>query len=307
MLKYLVTGGCGFIGSHLVDFLIAKGCKVRILDDLSTGSRSNVPKEVDLLEGSLLDQKLLKQALEGVDGVFHLAAKVSVIESIRHWYSCHLVNSAGFVALLEQLKGIPLVYASSSAVYGESDRLPSKESDSLNPLSPYAMSKWENERQAALAWQLNQTPSIGFRLFNIYGPRQQPNSPYSGVISLFSHKSLNNEPLTIFGDGKQSRDFVYVKDVARILATAMDAGIKEARIFNLCRGQDVTIDSLAEQIGKLCSQSLSIQHLPARQGEIRFSRGDPTKLTAELGLEATVTLEEGLAELMHEISVEGIV
>ena len=228
MAFWLVTGGCGFIGSHLVDALLARGDKVRVLDDLSTGRRSNLPDGVEVVVGDVADAKTVAQAMAGVDGCFHLAAVASVQRGNEDWLGTHRVNLTGTIAVFDAArtcnrKGpVPVVYASSAAVYGDNPNMPLDESAATAPLSAYGADKLGCELHGRVAWQVHKVPSTGFRFFNVYGPRQDPKSPYSGVIAIFADKVAENRQITVNGDGGQVRDFVYVADVVRHLVAAMD-------------------------------------------------------------------------------------
>jgi len=304
---YLVTGGCGFIGSHLVDLLIAKGYRVRVLDDLSNSTKKYLHSDAEFIYGSLNDEHALTQALEGVGHIFHLAAMVSVPESMARWHQSHLVNCGGTIHLLERAKGIPIVFASSAAVYGNLPTLTHSENALTNPLSPYAIDKLTCEWHAKIAWQLYGTPSIACRFFNVYGPRQNPSSPYSGVISKFADCLVKRTPLNIFGDGNQSRDFIYVKDVVRMLDEAMGSLTKGAHVYNFCTGIAYTINELASQMMRISDIELTTNFMPARQGDCFSSLGDPTKAIRERGLKAKIPLEIGIKLLMQEILPEVIV
>ncbi len=299
--RYLVTGGCGFIGSHLVDHLITQGHEVCILDDLSTGKKSNIPNEADLLIGSINDPNRVEQALQDVDGVFHVAAIPSVQKSLDHWHTLHQVNSGGTVCLFDALsklkRKIPLIYASSSCVYGDASTSPSKEDLPLSPLSPYGVDKLSGEWHAQVLWNVFQIPTISFRFFNVYGPRQDPSSPYSGVISLFSECIWEHAPLTIYGDGEQVRDFIYVGDVARVMSAAMSAPMSGSSVYNLCTGKGTTINQLADLMGKTAGVEVQKYYTPPREGVFRVSIGDPSLMKRILNLESAYTLEEGLREL----------
>lgn len=291
---YLVTGGCGFIGSHLVDLLIERGYAVRVLDDLSNGSRAHLSPHAEFLLGSVCDESSWREALQGVKGVFHLAALASVHESIAQWHKGHLINCGGTVSLFEMAREIPIIFASSAAVYGHSTHLPLHEKELPNPLSPYAVDKFACEMHAQLAWLLHRTPSVAYRFFNVYGPRQNPTSPYSGVISKFTNHIHRKEPLTIYGNGEQQRDFIYVKDVVNILLKTMERPFEGAHVYNLCTGKTCSINALADLIGSLTGHPVKKEYLPERPGEIRISQGDPSKVYNERGLQAETSLEEGL-------------
>lgn len=303
MSKYLVTGGCGFIGSHLVKFLVKKGHAVSILDDLSNGKQENAPQEADLFIGSVTDSILLEEALEGVDGCFHLAAIPSVQRSIQKWMPTHQINLGGTISLFETVaclgKKIPIVYASSAAVYGDHSLPLLTEETHLNPLSPYGVDKMASEHHARLGWQLYGIPSIGFRFFNVYGPDQDPLSSYSGVITLFIKRMMEGKPLTFFGDGQQQRDFVFVSDVARILEKAMQQLEEGATIFNLCSGFSSSIHYLADLLEEIVGCKIERQYLPPKKGDILTSLGDPSKLKRLLNLQTEISLKEGLTQLLQ--------
>jgi UDP-glucose 4-epimerase len=306
--KYLVTGGCGFIGSHLADYLVKQGCEVSILDDLSTGKKENAPKAAELVIGSITDPEAVRRALVGVHGVFHLAAVASVQKSFDHWQAVHEINCGGTVQLFEALaklpKKIPIIYASSSGVYGSSPLIPASEETPVSPLSPYGIDKLSGEWHAKVLWNVYRVPSISLRLFNVYGPRQDPSSPYSGVISIFSKRVSKNLPLTIYGDGEQVRDFIYVKDVARAMAKAMRAPMEGAKIYNLCTGNGTSINFLADMIGKISSMPIIKEYAPEREGEVRISIGDPSRARTALEFNPRYSLEDGLNELTHELYSE---
>ena len=297
MSKYLITGGCGFIGSHLAESLIAFGHGVRILDDLSTGKKENAPPEAELVIGSITDPTLLKTSVEGIDGVFHLAAIASVQKSLDQWAAVHHVNSGGTVRLFEALsqlkQKIPLIYASSSCIYGEAHETPIPEKALPHPLSPYGIEKLEGEWEAQILWNIFQIPTTAFRFFNVFGPRQDPSSPYSGVISVFFDRLRNGKKLTICGDGKQVRDFIYVKDVVRMMLETMVKPMRGASVFNLCTGVGTSINQLAT----LMAPEVKKEYAPAREGEVRVSIGDPSKIQQALQLKPSYTLEEGLKEM----------
>src|ERR1700677_1344253 len=223
---YLVTGGAGFIGSHLVDALIAKNHRVTVLDDLSTGKRENVNPQATLIVGDTTDFDTVERAFEGIDGCFHLAAVASVEKSIVEWVRTHSVNITSTVNIFQaasKAKGrIPVVYTSSAAVYGDCDKIPTSEDTDKRPLTAYGVDKYACDLHANVAWNVHNVPNIGMRPFNVYGPRQDPGSPYSGVISIFFDRMRQGQPITIFGDGGQMRDFVYVGDAVKAFAAAME-------------------------------------------------------------------------------------
>lgn len=301
MSKYLITGGCGFIGSHLAHHLDNLGHQICILDNLSTGKKENAPKRAQLLIGDISDKTLLKEALSGVDGVFHLAAVASMHLSLAKWSDTHHTNMFGTIALLEQLlsfeKKIPLIFTSTAAVYGNPEQLPLKETALKYPLSPYGLDKLNCEHHLALASHLYGLPTCCFRLFNVYGPRQRADSPYSGVISIFAQKFRAQEKLTIFGTGKQMRDFIFVGDVVRFLTAAVENPFSGAHLFNLCRGKGTTLEELATHFETLYQVKAEREYKSARTGDIEISIGDPTKAEAFFGFKAHTQLEEGLKHI----------
>ena len=237
MARYLVTGGCGFIGSHLVDALVAAGHDVRILDDLSTGKRENVPDMNDVVIGDVSNPDVIAKAMSGMDGCFHLAAIASVQRSNEEWALTHRVNLTGAVNVFDAARNanpagpVPVVYASSAAVYGDNPAVPLVEDAEKRPLTAYGADKLGCEQHARVAGNVHDVPTTGFRFFNIYGPRQDPGSPYSGVISIFADRLASGKSATIFGDGGQLRDFVYVGDCVRFIIAGMDRATTGADVF----------------------------------------------------------------------------
>ncbi len=303
MALYLVTGGCGFIGSHLADALVAAGHGVRVLDDLSTGSADNLPPGATLLHGSVADPALVRQAMAGVDGCFHLAAIASVQRSEEDLLGTHRTNLGGTLTLLDAIaasgRRIPFVYASSAAVYGDCPAVPIGEDAPKRPQSAYGADKLAGELHAAVATHTRCIPTTGLRFFNVYGPRQRPDSPYSGVVSIFADRIARGLPLTVFGDGGQTRDLVAVADVVAALLQAMARRLPGAPVFNVCTGQAISVLDLASAIGAIHGVTPQIAHGPPRAGEIRHSVGDPSRGRAALGLSAAVPLATGLRGLLY--------
>jgi UDP-glucose 4-epimerase len=304
MQTYLITGGCGFIGSHLCHSLAAGGAKLRVLDDLSAGERTKVPTGTELVEGDLRDPDAVRAAMAGVDACYHLAAVASVARCNEDWHHSHLANAAGTVAVFEAAAraGIAVVYASSAAVYGDNPDLPLREDAPLRPLSPYGADKAANELQARAGARVHGLASIGLRFFNVYGPGQRAGDPYSGVISAFRDRLARREPLVLHGDGGQSRDFVHVSDVVRALLAAMAAlqsgRLDGARVYNVCSGRAVTVAALAEAMMAAAGVRVPVAHAPARAGDVRHSLGSPALAAGELGFTATVPIETGLQTLL---------
>jgi UDP-glucose 4-epimerase len=300
MAHWLVTGGCGFIGSHLVEALTARGDRVRILDDLSTGRRENVPPGTDLAVGCITDASFVARCMRDVDGCFHLAAIASVERGRTEWLTTHRINLTGTIAVFEAARAarperpLPVVYASSAAVYGDNANTPLQESEIPKPLSAYGADKLGCELHGRVAWHIHAVPNVGLRFFNVYGPRQDPSSPYSGVISIFVDRLRDRRGIDIHGDGQQLRDFIFVKDVARFLLAGMDKADGESRVFNVCTGHGTAIVDLARAIGGVVGHEPAIAHKPPRAGDIRASLGNPDAAKRLLGVTATTRLEDGL-------------
>jgi UDP-glucose 4-epimerase len=300
MANYLVTGGCGFIGSHLADSLLAAGHGVRILDDLSSGHLENVNPACDIRIGDVTDLNTVRACMEGVDGCFHLAAVASVQRSNEDWARTHQINLSGSVHVFEAARArkTPVVYASSAAVYGDNAEMPLRESSGVRPLTAYGADKLGSELHARVAALMHKVPNAGLRFFNVFGPRQDPSSPYSGVISIFVDRLLKQQPLIIFGDGEQTRDFIYVSDVVRFLLAAMTRVDTSHQVFNVCTGASVTINQMARMLTQLVEHPPKIQHQKARQGDIRISIGNPTKANHHLGVVAENSVMQGLRQLV---------
>jgi UDP-glucose 4-epimerase len=306
MSTYLVTGGCGFIGSHLVDSLLADGHEVRVLDDLSTGKRDNLDARAKLTLGTITDRALVAKLMDGADGCFHLAAVASVERCNREWVDTHTVNLTGTIAIFDAARakgrGVPVVYASSAAIYGDNPAVPLSESAVAMPLSAYGADKYGCELHARVAAIVHGVPSVGMRFFNVYGPRQDPKSPYSGVISIFCDKIFAGQPVTVFGDGGQVRDFVYVGDVVRALRAAMAARKQTQSVFNVCTGTRITVRELAETIYRLRQATPNLVFAPPRSGDIRVSCGDPAHAQAELSFKSMTSLTDGLAVTLEHLA-----
>lgn len=296
MAGYVVTGGCGFIGSHLVDALVAEGHRVHILDDLSTGDGSRVPDGARLTVGDVADADLVREVMEGADGCFHLAAIASVQRGNEDWLGTHSANLTGTIAVFDaaRRRRCPVVYASSAAVYGDNAAVPLAEDAATTPLTAYGADKLGCELHARVATLQHGVPAVGLRFFNVYGPRQDPKSPYSGVIAIFADRIAAGEQVTVFGDGRQTRDFVYVGDVVKHLLAAMAMPELAPAVFNVCTGRQTTIVELAEAIAEVNGTRADVTHGPARAGDIRISCGSPARATAALGVSATTSLLDGL-------------
>ncbi|MEZ4363165.1 MAG: NAD-dependent epimerase/dehydratase family protein [Kofleriaceae bacterium] len=316
----VVTGGAGFIGSHTVDGLIAAGRRVVVLDNFSTGRRANLARWADAryrfdgaepaLEVAVVDVAHgLFAALAPITAkhgpvgeIIHLAAQVSVVHSVANPLVDMQVNYGGTLHVLEYARATgvrKVVLASSAAIYGDVAALPVAETADARPLSPYGIDKYASELALAYYQATFGLATASLRFFNVYGPRQDPSSPYSGVISIFADRARAGRPLVIFGDGAQTRDFVYVGDVARaILAAATSAGGQPA--INVGTGRAISINELAQTVVELCGGRSDIQHAAARPGEIQHSVAAVQRLEAELGLRAETQLSQGLAATLSE-------
>jgi UDP-glucose 4-epimerase len=305
MARFLVTGGAGFIGSHLVHALSDEGHAVRVLDDLSSGHRKNLPQQVELIEADVTDPVAVDGALDGVDGCFHLAAIASVARSHREWLPTHQVNLTGTINVFDQARPsrrrreVPVVYASTAAIYGNCGNFPVDEESPAAPLSAYGADKHACELHARVAGAIHGLPTVGLRFFNLYGPRQDPLSPYSGVVSIFADRLLRGGPVEIYGDGEQVRDFTYISDAVCALRRAMRAATTSAFVFNVCTGKATSVRGLAQTVAELCGTELIMHRRPARCGEVRISIGDPQRATERLGFTAQTTLSEGLAMTLN--------
>ena len=311
MAHYLVTGGAGFIGSHLCDALIRQGHQVRILDNFSTGRWENVHPKATVLCGDVANPIIVRHALRGVDGVFHLAAVASVQKSNEAWYATHRTNISATVGIfegvaqeaarLEMEAPVPVVYASSAAVYGAADGRALTEQDETKPLTAYGVDKLACEQHARIGGSIHGIPSAGFRFFNVYGSRQDPKSPYSGVISIFADRAVKGEDVAVFGDGRQVRDFIHVSDIVRFLIAGMKHAAIEAPVFNACTGRETDLNRLLDTLGGIVGTPPKRRHREPRPGDIAYSLGDPAKAAALLGVEARKPLSEGLADLVASL------
>jgi len=300
-ISALVTGGAGFIGSHLVDALLETGAEVRVLDDMSTGRVENLAQcrnRIELIEGDIRDPRTCRAACAGVDVVFHQAALGSVPRSLVEPDTTIAINTLGTANVFTAARdnGVTrVVYASSSSVYGDSERLPKREGEEGRPLSPYALSKTMCED---LAVQYNDNfgmEIIGLRYFNIYGSRQNPEGPYAAVIPRFFSAALGEDELLIYGDGDQSRDFTAVADAvtANLLASqAQPPG--DTAAYNVASGRRTTVNEIAQTITDLTGREARPEYEPPRPGDVRHSLADLSKASEELGYRPTITLEEGL-------------
>jgi len=303
----LVTGGAGFIGSHTVERLLERGCKVRVLDNLSSGKRQNLPLEhpgLELMIGDTTNPVDVQAAMLGMQRCLHLAAQVSVDRSIQDPAGSCKQNILAFVNVLDAAvrQGIGrLVFASSAAVYGNPHSLPIDESAALAPISPYGLEKQVDEQYARLFGQLHGLSCFGVRYFNVYGPRQDPASHYAGVISIFVARMQQGKSVTIFGDGGQSRDFIYVGDVARANEAALFSDVEG--VCNVATGSSITLLDLVRQLEAFADCS-DVHFEPARSGDIRKSAASVERLSELLGMSADTLPEQGLRLLWDSCMAE---
>jgi UDP-glucose 4-epimerase len=299
MTRALVTGGAGFIGSNLVDALVARGDEVVAFDDLSTGCAENVHPAATLVEGDVANPGAVARAVAGAEVVFHLAAHRAVLRSVEHPLETDRANTGGTLAVLEAARDAGVhrvVCTSSSSVYGGAAAMPTAESAPLNPRSPYAVSKLAGEHYARVFWELYGLPTVSIRPFNVYGPRQRPNSQYAAVIPLFIDALRRGEPPVIHGDGYQSRDFAYIDDaVAAFLAAATTpAAACAGKAYNVAGGSAHSLLDLLSILEKIIGRAVDPVHTDARPGDVRHSRADLSGAAADLGWAPRVGLEEGL-------------
>jgi UDP-glucose 4-epimerase len=325
-MKYLVTGGAGFIGSHIVDALVADGQDVVVLDNLSSGHKenlSNVWNRITFINGDVRDAETCLNAAQGCAGIFHQAALVSVPDSVNRPRDNHEINITGTLNVLEAARanGVQrVVFAGSAAIYGDAPELPKREEMLPEPKSPYALAKLTGEHYLKVYAECFGLEAVALRYFNVFGPRQDPSSMYSGVISIFSERIAKGLPVTIYGDGQQTRDFVNVADVvqANLLAMQVDCRKSEDRgqtsdtpgsmphapcaqrfvALNVATGQQCSLLMLLDALGKICGVEPKVNLALSRPGDIRHSLADISKIRKHLGYHPEVTLKDGLAHLL---------
>lgn len=309
-MKHLVTGGAGFIGSHIVSALLEQGASVRVLDNFSTGRRENLEAltrqfgrdQLEVLEGDVRDASDVGEAVRGVEVIFHSAAFVSVPQSMHTPQECFDVNVTGTSLLLDAARksGVRrVVVASSAAVYGESDALPLVEETPLQPKSPYALSKRVDEMYAELFTSAFGFEAVALRYFNVYGPRQRPDSMYAAAVPIFARRLLDGKPVTIFGDGGQTRDLINVRDVVRANLIASEHPRAAGQVFNVCTGNETRLLDLIEVLYDMFPNAPAPEFAAPRAGDIYRSVGSPQKAREMLGFEAQVSLEDGLKEVVE--------
>jgi UDP-glucose 4-epimerase len=300
MTTHLVTGGAGFIGSHIVEALVERGDQVRVLDNLSTGHAKNLSHlkgRIDFAEGDLCDAATVARCVDGVECVFHQGALASVPRSVEAPLDTNAACVTGTVTLLDAARkaGVRrLVYAASSSAYGDEPFVSKREADTLSPLSPYAAAKLAAEFYCQSFYRTYGLETVCLRYFNVFGPRQDPNSPYSAVIPLFIVKLLAGQQPVIYGDGLQTRDFIYVGDVVRGNLLAAEANRVAGRTINLACGRSVSLLDLLAALNRLLGTNVQPKHEPARAGDVRDSLADITLAREYLGYEPQISFEEGL-------------
>ncbi len=317
MTRALVTGGGGFIGSHLAEALLKKGHRVRILDDFSTGKRENLTfrnhtPSLDIVEGDIRDLVLCQKAMEGVDYVFHQAALPSVQRSVEDPLGSNAVNVGGTLNVLlaaRDAKVKRVMYASSSSIYGDTPTLPKKEDMSPTPLSPYALQKYTGEQYCRLFSQLYGLETVSLRYFNVFGPRQDPNSVYSAVIPRFIEALLHRRSPIVYGDGEQSRDFTYIDNVVQANVLAMSAQGLQGEIVNIACGQRISLNQLLGILKQFIPSERPAVYEEARPGDVRHSLADISKAKDCLRYEPIASIETGLkrtVEFFEKAPVKGI-
>ncbi len=295
----LVTGGAGFIGSNLVDALLARGDRVRVLDDLATGFADNVNPRADLVRGDVADEDAVRRAVESVEVVFHQAAHRAVFRSVEHPLTTDRANTHGTLTVLVAARDAGVrrvVYASSSSVYGGAERRPTPEDVALSPRSPYAVSKLSGEHYCRVFSELFGLETVSLRYFNVYGPRQRPESMYAAVIPLFIDALRTGEPPTVHGDGRQTRDFTDIDDVvgANLAAAEAPAEACSGRAYNIAGGQEHSLLDLLVILARILDVTPEPVHTEPRPGDVRHTCADPSAAAKDLGWEATIDFETGL-------------
>ncbi|MFN3200568.1 MAG: NAD-dependent epimerase/dehydratase family protein [Bradymonadia bacterium] len=315
-MKVMVTGGAGFIGSHIVDALVARGDTVTVLDDLSTGKRDNLAHHgdldsapgqggpVQLFVGSVTDMQAVQAAAEGCALIYHEAAVASVQRTVEAPLETNAVNLGGTLNVLRAAQAVGatrVVFAGSAAVYGDSDELPLSEGVFPRPMSPYAVEKLASEQYVKVWSQLFGVETVTLRYFNVFGPRQDPSSPYSGVISIFVDRLLRGADVTIFGDGEQTRDFIYIGDVVQANMLAGTVPEASGGVFNVARGATTSLNQLYAMLAEIVGGAPPVKYGPARQGDIKHSLARIDAARNTLGFDPTVPVQEGLARLVESV------
>lgn len=299
-MRYLVTGGAGFIGSNTVEELVRRGHGVVVLDDLSSGKEENLAEvrgKITLVKGSVTDLEAVQKAMVQAEYVLHLAARTSVPRSVKDPLDTNRINVEGTLNVLvaaRDNKVKRVVFAASSSAYGETPTLPKTEAMQPLPISPYGVSKYVGELYAQTFGRCYGLENVSLRYFNIFGPRQDPDSPYSGVLSRFAAAFLNEEPPVVFGDGEQTRDFTYVENAVQANLLACEAPSASGGVFNVGTGARISLNRTLELFRRLSGKNLRAKYDPPREGDIRDSQADISRARELLGYEPTVLFEEGL-------------
>lgn len=305
--NWLITGGAGFIGSHIVHLLVENGQKVIIFDNLSTGNMQNlqdIATKINFVKGDITDKKDISKLPKDIDYILHLAAQISVPQSVEKPEETFFINTQGTVNILEFAKSIKakkVVLSSSAAIYGDKTPPPCKENATPACQSPYALSKLQGEELLKMYNLLYNLPTVCLRYFNVFGPRQNPNSAYAAVIAKFVDCFVKKQPLTVFGDGLQMRDFIFVKDIARANIFAAQ-NLDKGEVYNIATGKHYTLLELIEILSKLFGYKAEIIFKPSRAGDIKESFADTSKISAS-GFKADYDLEQGLKEMLKYMGV----
>jgi len=297
--KYVITGGAGFIGSHIAEHLSNEGHQVTILDSLRTGFEKNLKGlNVEFVQGDIRDEKIAQNVVKNATAVFHLAALVSVPESLLKIRECIDINTIGTLNILEAAKNNPgckVVLSTSAANYGDNPILPKVETMAPEPMTPYAITKLDGEYYLKMFLDQYKVPTASLRYFNVFGPRQNPKSAYAAAVPIFINKALQNQPITIYGDGLQTRDFIYVRDVVKANILASKIGNET---YNVALGHSTSVLELAEKIIEITNSKSEIQFLDERPGDIKHSKADPSKFN-KLGFKPTYTINKALEETIE--------
>jgi UDP-glucose 4-epimerase len=300
-MRYLVTGGAGFIGSNTVDELVRRGHSVVVLDDISSGKEDNLAEirnKITFIKGSITDIEVVRKAMHEAEYVLHLAARTSVPRSVKDPIETNKINIDGTLNVLvaaKELKVKRVVFAASSSAYGETATLPKVETMQPEPISPYGVTKYVGELYGQTFGRCYGLENVALRYFNIFGPRQDPGSPYSGVLAKFCAAYLEDTPPVVFGDGEQTRDFTYVENAVQVNLLACEAPNASGKVFNVGVGGRISLNEVLRELGKITGKTLEAKYEAPRDGDIRDSQADISQAREILGYEPKVTFEEGLA------------